>query len=105
VIGDACIADAMPKSASAAVSQARHCARAIVALLAGRGIEPPTFDSVCYSLLGPESAIAIRGHFSTQEGRIVALEPASASPAAASAQLAQEAQRWYRSIRADAFGS
>jgi sulfide dehydrogenase [flavocytochrome c] flavoprotein chain len=105
VIGDACIADAMPKSASAAVSQARQCARAIVALLAGREIEPPTFDSVCYSLLGPESAVAIRGHFSTQEGRIVALESTLASPAVASAQQAQEAQRWYRNIRADAFGS
>jgi len=76
-----------------------------VALLAGREIEPPTFDSVCYSLLGPESAVAIRGHFSTQEGRIVALESALASAAVASAQQAQEAQRWYRSIRADAFGS
>jgi sulfide dehydrogenase [flavocytochrome c] flavoprotein subunit len=105
VIGDACIADAMPKSASAAVSQARQCARAIVALLAGREVEPPSFDSVCYSLLGPQRAMAIRGRFSTQQGRIVAVEPASASPAAASAQQAQEAQRWYRSIRADAFGS
>ena len=105
VIGDACIADAMPKSASAAVSQARQCARAIVALLAGRELEPPTFDSVCYSLLGPLRAIAIHGHFTSQEGKIVAVEPALASRAAASAQQAQEAQRWYRSIRADAFGS
>ena len=38
VIGDACIADAMPKSGSAAVSQARQCAGAIVALLAGREV-------------------------------------------------------------------
>jgi sulfide dehydrogenase [flavocytochrome c] flavoprotein chain len=105
VIGDACIADAMPKSASAAVSQARQCARAIVALLAGREVEPPVFDSVCYSLLGPKRAIAIRGRFTTEEGRIVALESAPESPAAAGAQQAQAAQRWYRSIRADAFGS
>ena len=105
VIGDACIADAMPKSASAAVSQAGQCARAIVALLAGHEVEPPTFDSVCYSLLGPQRAIAIRGRFTTQEGRIVAVEPASVPSAAASAQQAQEAQRWYRGIRADAFGS
>jgi sulfide dehydrogenase [flavocytochrome c] flavoprotein subunit len=105
VIGDACIADAMPKSASAALSQARQCARAIVALLAGREVEPSAFDSVCYSLLGPTRAIAIRGRFTTQQGRIVAVESASASPVAASAQQAQEAQRWYRAIRTDTFGS
>jgi hypothetical protein len=33
------------------------------------------------------------------------VESASAPPAAASAQQAQEAQRWYRAIRTDAFGS
>jgi sulfide dehydrogenase [flavocytochrome c] flavoprotein subunit len=104
VIGDACIADAMPKSASAAVSQGRQCASAIVALLAGREVAPPEFDSVCYSLLGPERALAIHGRFTTRDGSIVAREPApSAVTSAASAQQAREAQRWYRGIRADAF--
>ncbi len=36
VIGDACIADAMPKAASAALSQATQCAAAIVARFANR---------------------------------------------------------------------
>jgi NADPH-dependent 2,4-dienoyl-CoA reductase/sulfur reductase-like enzyme len=106
VIGDACIADAMPKSASAAVSQARQCASAIVALLAGREVRPPDFDSVCYSLLGPERALAIHGRFTTQDGSIVARESAPESAtvtSSASAQQAREAQRWYRGIRADAF--
>jgi sulfide dehydrogenase [flavocytochrome c] flavoprotein chain len=103
VIGDACIADAMPKSASAAVSQARQCAHAIVALLAGRELQSPAFDSVCYSLLGPARAIAIHGRFTTQDGRIVAVESPSASPDIASAQQAHQAQRWYQAIRADAF--
>ena len=111
VIGDACIADAMPKSASAAFSQARQCASALAALLAGREVPEPTFDSVCYSMLAPQRALAIHGRFNTQDGRIVAVEspavsPATASTAAtgASTQQAQEAQRWYRSIRADSFG-
>jgi sulfide dehydrogenase [flavocytochrome c] flavoprotein subunit len=122
VIGDACIADAMPKSASAAYSQARQCASAIVALLDGREVPQPTFASVCYSMLGPERAIAIHGRFSTEDGRIVAAElpalsaataaPTGTAPTSAAgagvgtdaqqSREAHEAQRWYRSIRADA---
>ena len=109
VIGDACIADAMPKSASAAVSQARQCALAIEALLAGRDPDPPAFDSVCYSMLAPQRALAIHGRFVTEAGSIVALaaqpgSPGSPGSGSLEAQEALEAQRWYRAIRADAFG-
>jgi sulfide dehydrogenase [flavocytochrome c] flavoprotein subunit len=126
VIGDACIADAMPKSASAACSQARQCARAIVALLDGR--EPPsaTLDSVCFSSVAPQRAFEIRGRFAIQDGSIVALtspveSTAPARPAVdvaltapgtsaaggsgADAHQARAAQLWYRTIRATAFGS
>lgn len=105
VIGDACIADAMPKSASAAHSQAAQCARAIAALLAGHAVPPPAFDSVCYSMLGSERALAIHGRFGAEDGRIVAVEsPAAvATPVAPGAQQVREAQRWYRGIRADSF--
>jgi NADH dehydrogenase FAD-containing subunit len=109
VIGDACIADAMPKSASAAVSQARQCASAIVALLAGREVPEPAFDSVCYSMLAPDSALSIPARFAVQEERITALEPPAVSTAGGSsattgAQQARAAQRWYQQIRAEAFG-
>jgi len=106
VIGDACIADAMPKSASAACSQARQCARAIVALLSGRAATQPAFDSVCYSFVGPQRAIAIHGRFAVQEGSIVALPTAGSSAGSgAGAQQARDAQLWYRTIRATAFGA
>src|SRR5207342_620776 len=49
VIGDAAIAGAMPRSASAAGSQAKICAEAIAHMLAGRTPEPPTLTSSCYS--------------------------------------------------------
>lgn len=106
VIGDACIADAMPKSASAAASQAHQCALAIVALLAGHDPAAPVFDSVCYSMLAPQRALAIHGHFSTEGGSIVALapQPGSDSDSEVNGQQALEAQRWYRAIRTDAFG-
>jgi sulfide dehydrogenase [flavocytochrome c] flavoprotein subunit len=107
VIGDACIADAMPKSASAACSQARQCARAIVALLAGREVPQPAFDSVCYSFVSRQRAIAIHGRFAVQDGSIVAMASPASSAAGgtgAGGQQARAAQLWYREIRATAFG-
>jgi sulfide dehydrogenase [flavocytochrome c] flavoprotein subunit len=106
VIGDACVADAMPKSASAACSQARQCASAIAALLAGREVGEPAFDSVCYSMLAADSAIAIHGRFELEDGRIVAVEsgPASSTaPPMSGVEQAREARRWYRHIRAASF--
>ncbi len=107
VIGDACIADAMPKSASAAVSQAQRCAEAIVSLLWQRALPAPAFDSVCYSLVAPSMALSFPGHFTVTDGRIgttgpepagdTVLEPAQAR------QVARAAAGWYREIRRAAF--
>jgi sulfide dehydrogenase [flavocytochrome c] flavoprotein subunit len=107
VIGDACIADAMPKSASAALSQAQHCARAIAAELNGREAVQQTFDSVCYGRVSPEWALAFPGHFTIAGGRIVASQSSSPpgielDPGSAAA-ASQDAERWYTDIRARAF--
>jgi len=109
VIGDACIADAMPKSASAALSQAQHCARAIAAVLSGREMVQHPFDSVCYGRVSPEWALAFPGHFTIADGRIVAPDPAS-SPGveldtASAAAASRDAERWYADIRARAFNA
>jgi hypothetical protein len=101
VIGDACIADAMPKSASAAVSQARQCVLAVEALLTGREVPPPQFDSVCYSRLAPGRIMAINGRFRVEDGAIKPMEPvANADPAPAP----DAAERWYKGMVADSFG-
>lgn len=109
VIGDACIAGAMPKSASAALSQAQHCARAIVALLKGRETEPRAFDSVCYGRVSPDWALAFPGHFTIVDGRIVAAPPASAPGVELdtdeAAAASRDAERWYAGIRAGAFSA
>jgi NADPH-dependent 2,4-dienoyl-CoA reductase/sulfur reductase-like enzyme len=107
VIGDACIADAMPKSASAALSQAHHCARAIAAALSGHELVQEAFDSVCYARVSPEWALAFPGHFTIVDGQIVAPEPAS-SPGVeldtdAATAASHDAERWYADIRARAF--
>lgn len=109
VIGDACIADAMPKSASAAVSQAQHCATAIDAVLSDRPVPEAPFDSVCYGRLSPALALAFPGHFTVSDGRIVAPEP-SAPPqisldTGVAARESVTAERWYTDIRAQAFAA
>jgi len=105
VIGDACIAGAMPKSASAANSQALRCARAIVASLREQELPAPQFDSVCYSLLGRDRALAIHGRFAVADGEIrqiyIAQEAESPGPQAQALQAAQ----WYDRIVAESFGS
>ena len=104
VIGDACIADAMPKSASSAQAQAVQCAAAIVAALAQREAPEPSFESVCYSLLTPDSALAIHGRFGLREGQIRELDENAASEAVSPADEAKLAGRWYARIRKESFG-
>jgi sulfide dehydrogenase [flavocytochrome c] flavoprotein subunit len=105
VIGDACIADPMPKAASAANSQGKHCALAIAA--AFDGLEPPAprLESVCYDMLASDSALSIHGRFQLADGEIRQL-PGLEDPAAApSLREARNAADWYESIVADSFGT
>jgi NADPH-dependent 2,4-dienoyl-CoA reductase/sulfur reductase-like enzyme len=109
VIGDAALAGAMPRSASAANSQAEICAAAIVKLLAGERPGAPTLTSSCYSLLAPDYAISQSGTFrpvgdqyNEAEGGAV-LTPVNAPPALHRAE-AEKATEWYRSITGKVFG-
>jgi sulfide dehydrogenase [flavocytochrome c] flavoprotein subunit len=105
VIGDACIAGDMPKSGSAAVSQARQCAKAIVALLAGRDVPVPALDSICYSILSPDRGIRIPRRYELREGRIEFIGSSTdAGSRAGEAEIPADAERWYRQIRREAFG-
>jgi NADPH-dependent 2,4-dienoyl-CoA reductase/sulfur reductase-like enzyme len=109
VIGDAAIAGAMPRSASAAHSQAKICANAIVRLLAGRTPEPPTLTSSCYSLLGPDYAISQRGTYRPVDDQYAETDGgAIVSPLGATrptrAEEARQAGEWYRGITGEAFG-
>jgi sulfide dehydrogenase [flavocytochrome c] flavoprotein chain len=105
VIGDACIAGAMPKSASAGRSQALQCAAALSALFDGRSIPAAELDSVCYSMLSADSAIAIHGKFAIRDDEI-RQDAATAGPAeqTPSAERAREALAWYERVRSQCFG-
>jgi sulfide dehydrogenase [flavocytochrome c] flavoprotein subunit len=110
VIGDACIAEPMPKSASAASSQAQQCAAAIAASLSGRVRPEPRYDSVCYSMVGPGRALSIHAAFRWADGAIQRQpEPAEISDGAeepeGQAEIeARNAETWYQGIVAESFG-
>ena len=109
VIGDSCLAGAMPKSASSANSQAKACALAIANLLADRPPGEMFYHNTCYSLAAPDYGISINSMFRFEERRIKLIQAAGGlSPLRAPARVrraeAKHARAWYRSINLDTFG-
>ena len=113
ILGDAAIANPMPKSAFAANSQAKACAAALLADFAGVPRPAPVLLNTCYSLVAPDAGIAVVGSYAVQDGKLVTLSEASglspdrealgAKLDAVRAAEAAHARGWYASIRADAF--
>ena len=107
VIGDAAIAGAMPKSASAAAAQGKLCAAAIVALLAGAKPPAPTVASACYSLVAPDYAISLAGTYRPSADQYLEVEGGVASPPNAPPEQrvreARGADAWFRTITQDTY--
>jgi sulfide dehydrogenase [flavocytochrome c] flavoprotein chain len=109
VIGDAAIAGAMPRSASAAHSQAQICAAAIAALFAGKTPTAPTLTSSCYSLIAPDYAISQKGTYRPADDQYAEAEggpvisPQDAPRNTRKAE-AEQAATWFRSITGEVFG-
>lgn len=109
VLGDACIADPMPRSASSANSQAKQCALAIAAELAGRDPPQPSLHNTCYLMMAPRFAASTSAIYRIRDGAIELVPGAGgASPVAATAAFrareAAYAEGWYKGIVADSFG-
>jgi sulfide dehydrogenase [flavocytochrome c] flavoprotein subunit len=109
VIGDACIAGAMPKSAYAANSQAKVCAAAVVALLNDGEVGVPSFVNTCYSIAGPEWGISVAGVYKLgADGKIASipgsggLTPMDATEASHRREV-EYAHSWYANIINDSF--
>ena len=105
VIGDACIATPMPKSAFAANSQAKICARAIVELLQERDPGPPSLINHCYSFMAPDYAISVNGVYELAAGKkeLVATGGGETPMDADRRQEAKFARDWKLTITADTF--
>lgn len=109
VLGDAGIMGAMPKSAFSANAQAKVCAAAIVARLAGRDPSEPKLVNTCYSLISPDYGITVAGVYRPDKG-VLAEVPGSGgvSPLDADADFrareALYAEGWFRTITGEVFG-
>lgn len=109
VLGDAALATPMPKSASAANSQAKQAALSIVADLRGEPGVDPLYHNTCYSLVTPDYGISVNAMYESVDDDIRAIE-GSGGLSAVDAEMAirrdeaDYARGWYASITADAFG-
>lgn len=109
VIGDACIAAPMPKSAYAANAQAKVCAAAIAHAAAGSTPPSPVLFNTCYSYLAPDDAISVGAIYKIEEGKLAAVKGAGGvTPAKATkvmrAREAEFAVSWYVNVTDDIFG-
>lgn len=101
VIGDACIAGAMPKSGYSANSEAKVCAANVVALLNGRETTELSAINVCYSYVSDVEAISVAGVYRVANGAIAAVpNSGGVSPADFSAAKTEAvyASSWLRNI-------
>jgi sulfide dehydrogenase [flavocytochrome c] flavoprotein subunit len=109
VIGDASIADAMPKSGFSANTQAKVVARAIVEELAGKTAPEPLWENTCYALAGKDYGLFVADVFKIQaDGKIGRINgkarylPLNATPAQIKLG-ARYQQAWLRTFTADCF--
>jgi sulfide dehydrogenase [flavocytochrome c] flavoprotein subunit len=109
VIGDASVADAMPKSGFSANTQAKVVARAIVEQLAGREAPEPLWENTCYALAGKDYGLFVADVFKIlPDGKIGRINgksrylPLDATPAQIKLG-ARYQQAWLRTFTADCF--
>ena len=73
IIGDACIANPMPKSGYAANSQAKVCALNVVQLMNGKAPIPPSHVNVCYSYITDKEAVTVSAVYKEKDGKTISV--------------------------------
>ncbi len=108
IVGDASIANALPKSGYAANSAAKVCAAAVVSLLKGEPVGTPSYVNTCYSIAAPGYGISVAAVYRLAEDKSSikkvagGLSPADASPAIKQRE-AEYAYSWFENIVHDMF--
>ena len=101
VIGDACVAGAMPKSGYSANSEAKVCAMNIVALMNGKETTELSGINTCYSYITDKEAVSVAAVYVVKEGKIIAVpNSGGVSPADFSAAKIEAvyAESWLKNI-------
>ena len=107
VLGDACIAGDMPKSAFSANSQAKVAAMMIRAEFSKTQTFPARYTNTCWSLIEIDDAVKVGGRYEPKDGRIGAAETFISKveeDAATRKATSDENMGWYQAITADIFG-
>lgn len=107
VIGDACIAGDMPRSAFSANSQAKVVAMTVRGELTGSRMFPARYANTCWSLLWDDDTIKVGGQFEPRPDKITSTIPFISQPgdsAETRRQNQAENMGWYSAIVADIFG-
>jgi sulfide dehydrogenase [flavocytochrome c] flavoprotein subunit len=104
VIGDACEAGEMPKTAHAASIQGKICAAAISLELLGEEMPEAFYSNGDYNLLSPRYGISSSEVYRLKDGRITRVSGGQ-SPLRASKKIrrkeAQHAEGWYKAVIAE----
>ena len=107
VLGDACIAGDMPKSAFSANSQAKVAALNVRGELLMSSVFPARYTNTCWSLIAPDDTVKVGGRYEAKDGKIAAVET-FVSKTGETAELRKQTQEenmgWYSGITADIFG-
>jgi NADPH-dependent 2,4-dienoyl-CoA reductase/sulfur reductase-like enzyme len=107
IVGDACIAGDMPKSAFSANSQAKVAALMVRGELTGSPTFPARYTNTCWSLIETDDTVKIGGRYEAKDGKIAAVET-FVSKTGETAELRKQTQvenvGWYEGITADIFG-
>jgi sulfide dehydrogenase [flavocytochrome c] flavoprotein subunit len=109
VVGDACIAGAMPKAGFAANSQAKVCAAALARLVSGQKPDEPRLINTCYTIVAPEYGITVAAVYRPVNGQLVEVQGAGGTspvdaPKSAREQEAKLAEGWFKTMTGEIFG-
>lgn len=101
VIGDA-VSAALPKSAHIASNQAKICANAIVALMAGQAPDPaPAFANTCYSFVSNQSAMHVANFYRYDEAKKIMVSVEGGVSLAPTVEEGALAADWANNIWSD----
>jgi sulfide dehydrogenase [flavocytochrome c] flavoprotein subunit len=100
VIGDACIAGAMPKSGYSANSEAKTCATNIVNAMNGRELVDMSGINTCYSYLSAKEAVSVTGVYLVDKAKnAIVAAPGSVAVSPDLSELeAIYAESWLKNI-------
>jgi len=98
VVGDSCVAGAMPKSGYSANSEAKACATNIVNAMNGKELIDFSGINTCYSFLSAKEAVEVTGVYKVDKGAIIAVPGSVGVSPDLSETEAIYAESWLKNI-------